>query len=176
MITMKEWMELVDYRITEGSPYGWQCFGNDAYCLDSWNGDQDGYSFSVVFDTKTQEVFVAEVCDYSSERAYRIINPDFKQAHDQEAERLSVNARQAWDGFDFVDLEQVEDFLVKGRAIREGTEYDTRVCVSLTLPDDQLFALMNKAHDQDITLNQLVEQILTTEIHRVEQEQAHDRA
>jgi predicted HicB family RNase H-like nuclease len=176
MITMKEWMELVDYRITEGSPYCWQCFGDDAYCLSSWNGDQDGYSFSVVFDTKTQEVFVAEVCDYGRKRAYRLMNPDFKQAHDQEAERLSVNAQQAWDGFDFVDLEQVEDFLAKGRAIQEGTEYDTRVCVSLTLPDDLLFVLMKKAHDQDITLNQLVEQILTTEIHRIEQEQAHDRA
>jgi hypothetical protein len=30
MLTVKEWMELVDHRITEGSDYGWMCFGPDA--------------------------------------------------------------------------------------------------------------------------------------------------
>jgi len=30
MITMKEWMELVDYKITEGSDYGWQCYGAES--------------------------------------------------------------------------------------------------------------------------------------------------
>ena len=51
MITIKEWMELVDYKITEGSTYGWQCYGPNAYCLDSWNGvyDDGGYSFSIIF-------------------------------------------------------------------------------------------------------------------------------
>jgi hypothetical protein len=47
MITLKEWMEVVDYRITEGSGYSWQCFGANAYCLDSWDGDQDGHSLSI---------------------------------------------------------------------------------------------------------------------------------
>ena len=52
MITLKEWMEIVDYRITEGSGYQWQCYGPNAYCLDSWNGEQDGHSLSIIFDTK----------------------------------------------------------------------------------------------------------------------------
>ena len=52
MITMKEWMDLVNYRITEGSAYTWQCYGGNAYMLDSWNGEQDGHSFTVIFDTK----------------------------------------------------------------------------------------------------------------------------
>jgi hypothetical protein len=34
MISLKEWMELVDYRITEGSDYGWNCYGHDAHMLD----------------------------------------------------------------------------------------------------------------------------------------------
>ena len=56
MITMKEWMELVSYRITEGSDFGWQCYGSNVYQLDSWNGDQDGHSFSIIFDTRDQTV------------------------------------------------------------------------------------------------------------------------
>ena len=40
MITMKEWMELVDYKITEGDSYGWSCYGPNSYQLSSWNGVQ----------------------------------------------------------------------------------------------------------------------------------------
>jgi len=56
MITMKEWMELVGYKITEGSDYLWSCYGPNAYQLSSWNGihGAGGYSFNIVFSTKTQ--------------------------------------------------------------------------------------------------------------------------
>jgi len=160
MLTVKEFMELVDYRITEGSEYGWQCFGSDAYSLSSWNGDHDGWSFNIVFDTKTQVVYTVEVCDYARNRAYRLMNPDYKQEHDEEAKTHDVNAKEAWDEVNFIDLEEDDDFMQKGLAIRDGVDYDTRVSVPLTVPDDVLFALMKRAHDQDITLNQLVEDVL----------------
>ena len=54
MITIKDFMETVDYRITEGSDFGWKCFGPNSYCLDSWSGEQDGYSIGITFDTKNQ--------------------------------------------------------------------------------------------------------------------------
>lgn len=160
MLDVKEFMELVDYRITEGSDYCWSCFGSDAYSLSSWNGDQDGWSFNMVFDTQTQVVYTVEVCDFSRDRAYRMINPDFKQAHDDEARDRGVNAREAWDAVNYVDLDVDDDFIQKGLAIRDGVEYDTRVDVPMNLPDDVLFTLMKRAHEQDITLNELVEQVL----------------
>jgi len=160
MLTIKEWMELVDYRITEGSDYCWRCFGTDAYSLSSWNGDHEGWSFNIVFDTKTQTVYTVEVCDYKNSRAYRMINPDYKFAHGQEAEHHNVSANEAWDECYFVDLESDDDFLQKGQAIKNGEDYDTRVDVPLTVPDDVLFALMKHAHEQDITLNELVEDIV----------------
>ena len=37
MITIKEWMELVDYKITEGGEYGWDCYGGGtASVFQSW--------------------------------------------------------------------------------------------------------------------------------------------
>ena len=67
MITMKEWMELVDYKITEGGEYGWECYGPNSYTLDSWNGvhGTGGYSFSIVFSTKTQNICNHEHILYS---------------------------------------------------------------------------------------------------------------
>jgi len=174
MLTVKEWMELVDYRITEGSDYCWQCFGDDPYSLSSWNGDHDGWSFNIVFDTKTQVVYTVEVCDYARNRAYRMINPDYKDAHDQEAKQHNVSAKEAWDECDFVDLEEDDDFMQKALAIRDGVDYDTRVSVPLTVPDDVLFELMKRAHEQDITLNQLVEDVLWNAIRAEESRQLDD--
>jgi hypothetical protein len=166
MISLKEWMELCDYRITEGSDYGWQCFGSNAYSLSSWNGDHDGWSFNIVFDTQTQAVYTVEVCDYKNQRAYRIINPDYRDAHLGEANIHNVREREAWDDVDFVDLEDDDDFIQKGLAIRNGEDYDTRVNIPVNFPDDVLFALMRQAHEQDITFNEHVENILKAAIDR----------
>lgn len=160
MITLKHFMEVVDYKVTEGSDYCWQCYGPNAYRLDSWNQDQDGHSISIVFDTRTHVVYEANAYDYSRNRAYRLINPDYKFGHDDEAAGRGVNVNQAWDEVNYVDLETDEDFLEKSRAIVANEDYDTRVEVPLNLPNDQLFDLMKLAHEQDKTLNQLVEDIL----------------
>ena len=164
MITVKDFMELVEYRITEGDSYLWKCFGDSAFSLSAWNGDHDGWSMNMVFDTKDQTVYVVEVCDYARDRAYRMINPNYKMVHDAEALSRGVDFKQAWDDVNYVDLDTVEDFVEKAEAIRDGEDYDNRVDVPLTVPDDVLFELMKRAHEQDITLNQLVEQILWTAI------------
>ena len=157
MITLKEWMELVDYRITEGSDYGWQCYGHDAHMLDSWNGEHGGHSFTVIFDTKTQVVYEVQAHDYVHNRAYRLINPEFKPAHDHESNRRGIESNNAWDDVNYVDLDVDDDFFQKGLAIREGEDYDTRVQVQIEFSDVELLTYMKIAHDRDLTFNQLVE-------------------
>ncbi len=164
MITLKDFMEAVDFRITEGSNYGWQCFGPNAYSLDSWNGDQDGHTISIVFDTKTQEVYQALAYDYRHERAYRMTNPDFKSAFDEECEDRDV-LDMAWELDDgspvkYVDLDLEEDFLEKAKAIVNGETYDTRVKIPLEFSDEELFSYMKMAHERDMTFNAFVEMVL----------------
>lgn len=166
MITLKEFMEVVDYRITEGSTYGWQCFGSHAYCLDSWVGGNDGHTISVIFDTKDQTVYQAEAHDYQQRRAYRLTHPDYVELRKKESQERNVDDREAWDDIRFVELESVDDFLEKAQAIASGEDYDTRVSIPVDIPDDVLFTLMKDAHQKDITLNQLFENILTDAIDR----------
>jgi len=160
MITMKEWMELVGYRITEGSDYGWQCYGPNVYQLDSWNGEQDGHSFSIIFDTRDQTVYEVQAHDYVHNRAYRMINEDYAKKMKKEAKRRDVDRNEAWDEVNYVDLEVDDDFIQKCLAIREGEDYYTRVVVPLDLDNDLMFDLMKMAHEKDITLNQMVEEVL----------------
>ena len=170
MITLKEWMELVDYKITEGSDYGWGCYGPNSFTLDSWNGvhGKGGYSFSIVFSTKSQKIYEVSMCDYTNDRAYRMINPKFQEKHRKEAEMRNVNLNEAWDEVDYVDLDVVDDFIQKALAIRAGEPYDTRVQVQVDFSDEDLLQYMKIAHERDITFNQLVEDALRHAIEEVE--------
>ena len=162
MITMREFMELVDYKITEGSSYLWNCYGHNAYCLDSWNGvhGKGGYSFSIVFSTKTQKVYEVSVCDYTNDRAYRMINPDYIKKFNKENVIRGLDRNCAWDDVKFIDLETVDDFIQKALSIKSGEKYDTRVELPLELDDETSFKLMKMAQERDITFNQMVEILL----------------
>jgi hypothetical protein len=159
---MKEWMELVDYRITEGDTFGWRCYGPNAYCLDSWNGvhGRGGYSFSIVFSTKTQRVYEVTVCDYTNDRAYRMIAEDKQSKHRKEAKSRDVDLNQAWDSVDYVDLEVDDDFIQKCLAIKSGEDYSTDVSIPIDLPDEVLMFAFKQAHEKNMTFNDFVNQML----------------
>jgi hypothetical protein len=159
MITLKEWMELIDYKITEGSEYTWQCYGLSAYSLDSWDGAHDGHSFTIVFDKNDQTVYEVQAHDFLHSRAYRMINPEYKS---QQAKEVSDRncGDEAWDDVEYVDLEVDDDFIQKCLAIREGEDYDTRVSMPIDFTDEELLKYMKLAHERDMTFNQFVEEAL----------------
>jgi hypothetical protein len=175
MLTLKDFMEVVDYRITEGSDFTWRCFGPEAkpYSLSAWNNDHDGWSFNIVFDTGTQEVYMAEACDYKHNRAYRLINPVHLNSYRNYGSVENPKyLNQAWDDVDFVDLESDDDWIQKALAIKAGEDYDTRVSIPLDLDKEEVFKLMQMAHERDLTLNEFVEELLWKVI---EIERAKDR-
>lgn len=161
MVTIENFSQAVEYKFTGGSNYGWNCFGLDARWLDA---EDKTYSASIVFGGPDHTVFVAEVCDYPNLRAYRWINPDYKEAHDAEAAKRDVNPLQAWDEVNYVELETSEDFLEKCSAIVAGKDYDTRVSVPLDIPDEDLLKFMLAAHERDMTFNAFVEEALRAAI------------
>ena len=160
MISLKEWMELVDYKITEGNDY--YAFSPDAYSLNSWSGTQDGYSFDIVFDTKTQVVYQVEACDYRLNRAYRLVHPMYKD---------QVQAdEQAWDDTNWIDLEVDDDFIQKALAIKDGEDYDNRVQIELDIPEEDLLLYMKEAHKRDMTFNEFIEEALKAAIEEFERD------
>jgi len=175
--TLKEFLDIIVCRITEGSEYYWNSFGPNAYSIESWNGEHEtGRSFSIVFDTVTQEVFEMSAHDNQRERSYRWINPDYAKAYREEATRRKVDVDVAYDHVRYIDLETAEDYYAKARAIFLGQEYDTRVEVPLDLDRESLFKLMTLAHEHDITLNQMVERVLSEQINDRIFEDIHEQA
>lgn len=170
MIELKEWMEVVNYRITEGDSYGWNCYGDSTHQLSAWNGlnGEGGWSFNVVFDTNNQTVYEVCVSDYTNNRAYRLIHPDYKKAYEKEAESRGEYADMAWDDVDYVDLESDDDWIQKGLAIVAGEDYDTRVSIPLELPEEELMVLFKMAHEADMPFNAYIEKILTEALNNEE--------
>jgi len=168
-MNIKDFMEVVNYRITEGDTFGWTCFGENAYNLSAWNGDHDGWSFNMVFDTRDQTVYSVEACDYKRKRAYRYLNPDHREAYINYGKTKHAEYyNQAWDDVDYTDLEVEEDWIEKARCIVADKDYDTKVTIQVELSDDEIFTLMKMAHDRDMTLNKLVEEILWEAIKNAE--------
>lgn len=169
MITMREFFELINYRITEGSDYGWQCYGSYVHAIDCTDND---YSLTVVFDRNIQTVYEVTVHDYQNNRAYRMIHPEYQVAHRVEAAKRGVDPDNAWGLVQYVDLETQEDFASKARAIIVGESYDTRIEIPIELPESELLELFKIAHARDITFNDFVVEILTEKLAVMNQELA----
>jgi len=155
--------EALEHKIAGGSEFQWQCWPNARY-LDY---ETEYAHASVVFNIDTQEVYVAEVNDKADvHKPYRWMNPLYKQWHVDEAKERGVDPNQAWDNTNWYDLETQEDWLEKARSIMRGEDFDTRVQVPLNLEKDELYKLMQMAHERDVTLNQMVEILLQEMIDR----------
>lgn len=163
---LKDWFEAIDYRITEGGGYGWNCYPNAhrlgaEFILDDGNNCSD-----VLFSTDDHTVYEITVSDNVNNRFYRWFNPDYREAYFEESRRRGFNPNTVFDNEVYIDLEVEADILEKLRAITEGRPYDERVQIELNFDDETLDFLFRTAHERDITLNQLIENILREQIDR----------
>lgn len=157
-ITLYDFMTTINYRVTGGWEYQWECYGNEAHSLES--GDNDRYEVNIIFDTKTQIVYEMCAYDYVNNRAYRWIHPDYLERHKSECAAKGIPFDVAWDDLEYIHLDMAEDILEKSAAIVDGRDYDTRVKVPLEIDDETFLVLAKLAHEKDITFNQVVEEAI----------------
>lgn len=167
---LKDFLEAANYRITEGSVYGWSCFGIHAYCLDVVREPDEFESAgaTVIFDSKTREIFEVTVYDYHRDNFYRWFAPGYHELYRNEAKARSVIENEVFDNKKFCDLEVEEDILEKLTAIMNNEPYDERVLIPLNLDNSTLLRLFKMAHEQDITFNDLVINIVKEQIFELE--------
>lgn len=170
MITLKEYLEAIDFKITGGSEYQWRCFGDKARYLDSADNEGLGdYSISAIFDSVDQTVYSIELWDYVNDREYRWINPMFVPAHMDACIQHNVDVHESCDGRNFVELDLASDILEKISKVVAGEPYDERVQIQVDMSEEDMLQYMKLAHSMDITFNELVEQALRQEIDRRKQ-------
>lgn len=169
-LTLADVNEALNHQITEGSQYQWACFGPNARFLDYTISSID-VTCTVIYDTVTQEIYEAALCDGPADVAHRWSNPKFVKAHRKEAKKRGVDPDQAWDDVKYQEvsaddwiqlalelMEQNKTCLID--SLKANCDEDNGTDVRIDLPDDELLQLCLLAHKQDITLNELVNNIL----------------
>ena len=114
MITLKEYLDLIDYKITGGTEYAWHSFGENARFLDcDLNSNASNAETSIIFDSRNQTVYMAELYDYVNDVAYRLINPEYIDAYKKEAEEKNSDIVFVFDDVRWVDCVDKEEFADK---------------------------------------------------------------
>jgi len=164
MATLAQFLKTVDYKITESSEFGWACYGPHAQYLDTMNRNDRNQVASCVFDTQTQRVYEIDVHDEYNNQVYRWQDPDYAAAYDQECVSRGIDPRMAYDQVAYIEVGSLDDILEKARAVVCGDTDNKRVNITVDLRDDEILRLAMIAHEKDITLNSLIEQILIEQI------------
>ncbi len=177
-ISLKEFMATINYEITGGDAYQWRCFGPRARFLDSndCSFGEERYSLSIIFDTFTQFVYFMEVYDYKNNNAFLWVAPNSRESYLREKREKNVDVSSLYEDMKVYQIEKSSEILNLGKAIFNNEKYDIpEYClddeISIDLPEDELLALCMIAHEQDITLNELCNNILREELERLVNEE-----
>lgn len=164
------------YKITGGCKYEWECFGPSAYMID-FSTDYGGTvcnNATVTFSRATQEIFLVEIYatmdeDKELDIAFRWINPDYEKVYLDTIVAAGMEPDEAYDDVKFTSKEsedEILEILAKAMNNEDVSSYVDSTLIELDLTRDEIFDLMMKAHERDITLNQLLNEVLEDAVER----------
>lgn len=119
-ITIKDFLDLIKYRIYEGSNYQWECFGKNAFCFDYWDQEND-ISGGMIFDTETHVVYYVTFTNEKTDVSYRWVHPEWRDIYAQEVINKGVSD-MAWDDIPFIDIDDAEEMLEKSACLINQTK------------------------------------------------------
>lgn len=123
IMTIKEYLETINYKITSAEDFCWNCYGENTLTFETWNGDIEGVSSSIIFDSQSQKVYEVFVIDYGTAQAFRWVHPEFVEKMIADATDRDVDHSIAADAIKFVDLTDEHVILEK---IRTMVAYEHR--------------------------------------------------
>lgn len=163
-----ELLRIANFKISGGSEFLWKCYGLNARILDF--SESSGQSIdhcsgvSCVFDSETQQVYEVNIYEANlyteNNKWYRWIDADFIEDYKKECSEREVPFELAIDDKKWTDLEYIEDVLRKVPQVIETGSCDDDVTIKLDLNNDELLTLCMYAHEKNITLNDLIKEIL----------------
>lgn len=165
--TMQDFMKLTNYRINEGNEYGWPCFGSNPFILESWNGQQNGYSFTVVYDTIDNYIYQLSACDFKNSVAFQWTDPAYVGAYKDECMARKEYPAYAWDTVQYQEIIQVSAFFVLAEEIIERHLGEDSISQNVSyvvedIPKELLYQIRAIAKERGITPNRLISETLQT--------------
>ena len=104
MSKIKDFLEAINYKLSDSNEYLWDCFGHEVYQLNSHVLKH--CSASITYDSRNQTVYKMEVWDESNIdnlKAYRWINPKYLLSFKLECKKRKHNFKKAIDNFEYIE-------------------------------------------------------------------------
>ena len=162
MITIENFLRAIKFKISETSKYEWECYGSNAHSMDYWNGEHDGYSASMVFDSKSNIVYEMNMCDYENYRAYRWISPKYEKKHANECSKRHVED-VAWQGVEWIPTMSSDDILEKISCIMNNKQYSPDPVVSVRIKYNEMVAFNKVSKHLNEPIQSILERLVRLE-------------
>jgi len=100
----------------------YKCFGNNTSTIIHRRGENDDVIVGATFKPHAQEVFSDLIFELgiiriSDKKAYRWINPQYKEAYLTESKELDIDPTQAFEDIIYIDVETTDEFIKQARLI-----------------------------------------------------------
>jgi hypothetical protein len=105
-MTLLEIITATGARVSGGSDYLWNCFGSTSRYLDFVDVVGEEYC-SVIFDSKTHDVYAVELTVPGQDQCFKWTNPKFESAYIAECGVRSIDPMQAWDDVKYSAIDEV---------------------------------------------------------------------
>lgn len=155
MTHIPEFLEAIQYNITNISEFTWNCYGRNTIWIDS--NKTTRFDVSANFCTTTKELREITMHDYKLNNSYRWTDPKFQEARQIESFKYNVDDKVAYGMVKFIDVEVAEDILEKITDAYNDVEYNDKIIVPLDISDKDFLTFAKAAHELDITFNEFVE-------------------
>lgn len=96
-----DYIRSIGFSITSGSQFMWNCYGTDAWYLESDDSN-------AVIDRKTGIVYEVAYFNEDTDDCLRWTNPDYIDAYVAESTQRGFNPWQAYDDVDFKQVTEQE--------------------------------------------------------------------
>lgn len=165
MKRINAFLRAANWQVTEGTAFGWDCFGpNIRYLIASIN-ETDVHA-SAIFSTESKELYVMELFVAEQNTNRRWINPKYQETYRSAFIARALDPDRADEVSQFIDTD-FDDMLRRTTEAFSGPRYSD---IDLHLEEEVAVAAMKVAHGKDITLNELVDEILRDAIQRARAE------
>lgn len=140
----QQFLDAIDYRIASGGAFG----GDRVVRFITTDLTSNNVSATMLFDKIDKRPLFITLIDFKQQRAYSYIDALYEGRPIVEADHI-----------DAIDIE-FDDIIEKIRGAVVDGYYDPRIKITIELPEDQITKMAIEAHQRDITLNQLMNEVM----------------
>lgn len=170
MITIQQLFNAAKFSFSGGGDYLWNSFGPNAHIVEFCNEEfGENFSISAIIDRKDQTVYSIEC--WADTLVFRWINPNYLDAFKEECAFRDIEFEIAFDDVKYDDKDEQDILEIMERVIdgKDVSHYYGTVCIELDLSKDEIYDLAMKAHEQNITLNEFISNIVEVAVEQAKE-------